>query len=72
MNYFKSYINFLLVFGFLSMGTYSGSGQNLKVTKRHPEKTVYHHGAYRNLFLEAGYSQTEIDKKVEKASLTVV
>ena len=27
----------------------------------------FHTGAYRNLFLEAGYSQSEIDKKLEKA-----
>lgn len=27
----------------------------------------FHTGNYRNLFLEAGYSQAEIDKKVEKA-----
>ncbi len=26
----------------------------------------FHTGSYRNLFLEAGYSQSEIDKKVEK------
>lgn len=29
--------------------------------------TTYHKGTYRNLFKEAGYSQKEIDKKIEKA-----
>lgn len=31
------------------------------------EKVKYHTGLYRNLFLEAGYNQDEIDRKVEKA-----
>ncbi len=31
------------------------------------EKGNFHTGNYRNLFLEAGYSQDEIDKKVNKA-----
>ncbi len=31
------------------------------------KKNNYHTGNYRNLFLEAGYSQEEIDRKVEKA-----
>ncbi|WP_044117980.1 glycosyl hydrolase family 8 [Alkaliflexus imshenetskii] len=30
-------------------------------------ESPYHTGNYRNLFLEAGYSQEEIDRKVEKA-----
>ncbi len=67
MNYFKSSINLLLVFWFLSIGEYSSRGQNLKDTKKHPQKSLHHQGAYRNLFLESGYSQAEIDKKVEKA-----
>lgn len=31
------------------------------------QKTAYHTGSYKNLFKQAGYSQAEIDKKVEKA-----
>ncbi len=31
------------------------------------ENTIHQTGAYRNLFLEAGYNQAEIDKKVAKA-----
>ncbi len=47
--------------------------QNLKmmtdffVREMKRKNKIYHYGAYRNLFLEAGYSQAEIDKKVEKA-----
>ncbi len=45
-------------------------GQNLSVrlksTGNNSKKSAYHTGSYRNLFLEAGYSQTDIDKKIEK------
>ncbi|MBN2638448.1 MAG: alpha/beta hydrolase, partial [Bacteroidales bacterium] len=47
--------------------------QNLKmmtgffIREMNRKNKIYHTGAYRNLFLEAGYSQAEIDKKVEKA-----
>jgi oligosaccharide reducing-end xylanase len=34
--------------------------------KSYLKKTTFHAGAYRNIFLEAGYSQADIDKKVEK------
>jgi len=48
--------------------TYSVTAQTKK-SKSEKLKKEYHTGAYRNLFLEAGYRQTEIDKKVEKAYL---
>ena len=37
------------------------------VREMNRKNKIYHTGNYRNLFLEAGYSQAEIDKKVEKA-----
>src|SRR5665648_333035 len=49
-------------------GTHSVTAQTKK-SESEKLKNEYHTGAYRNLFLEAGYGQTEIDKKVEKAYL---
>src|SRR5665647_566873 len=49
-------------------GTHSITAQTKK-SESEKLKKEYHTGAYRNLFLEAGYGQTEIDKKVEKAYL---
>jgi oligosaccharide reducing-end xylanase len=43
------------------------SAQNSSSTPANSKKTTFHTGAYRNLFLEAGYSQSEIDAKVNKA-----
>jgi oligosaccharide reducing-end xylanase len=68
-NRLKISICLLLMFGFLSFGSNSLSGENLKVAKKDTIKSACQRGAYRNLFLEAGYSQGEIDKKVEKAYL---
>lgn len=50
---------------FLSGCTGSGKKQSALTTQSAP--TSYHQGAYRNLFLEAGYSQDEINQKVNKA-----
>ena len=66
MNRLKISVYLLLMFGFLSFGSNSVLGENLKTSKKGTKKTVYHQGAYRNLFLEAGHSQTQIDKKIEK------
>jgi len=65
----KSSISLFLLLGFISFKAYSGSEKNLNVIKKYAIKTVYHQGAYRNLFLEAGYNQTEIDKKIKKTYL---
>ena len=61
-------ISLLLFICILLFGAYSVPAQ-MKKSKSERFKKEYHTGAYRNLFLEAGYSQTEIDKKVEKAYL---
>lgn len=51
----------LVILSLLVMAVYSASAQNTSDTKK------YHTGVYQNLFLEAGYSQAEIDQKVDKA-----
>jgi len=61
-------ISLLLITCIFLFGAYSVTAQTKK-GKSEKLKKEYHTGAYRNLFLEAGYSQTEIDKKVEKAYL---
>ena len=38
-----------------------------KKNKAGNNKAAFHTGKYRNLFAEAGYSQADIDKKIEKA-----
>ncbi len=50
----------ILIFG-------SALGQGRKATKKNTGKGVFYSGVYRNLFLEAGYSQADIDAKVAKA-----
>ena len=42
-------------------------GQNAKTKKKGTQKPAFESGIYRNVFREAGYSQADIDKKVEKA-----
>ncbi len=61
-------ISLLLITVIFLFGAYSVTAQTEK-SKNEKLKKDYHTGAYRNLFLEAGYGQTEIDKKVEKAYL---
>jgi len=56
-------ITFIFLFGAYSVTAQTKKGKSEKLKKE------YHTGAFRNLFLEAGYGQTEIDKKVEKAYL---
>ena len=52
-----------LLFSFSGCSTLKKTNSNKKVDN----KSVYHTGAYKNVFLAAGYSQAEIDQKVEKA-----
>ena len=61
-------ISLLLITCIFLFGAYSVTAQTKK-GKSEKLKKEYHTGAFRNLFLEAGYGQTEIDKKVEKAYL---
>lgn len=63
----KGGISLLLVLGYLFLFIGPGTGQNRKISNRQIKKTISQTGAYRNLLLEAGYNQAEIDKKVEKA-----
>lgn len=42
-------------------------GQNKKMNNDKKQSISYHSGQYRNVFLEAGYSQPDIDAKVAKA-----
>ena len=57
----------LLFLGLFSLCINDVSGQNQKSSKKKSKKTTVQSGAYRNLFKEAGYSQADIDKKIEKA-----
>jgi len=59
-------ISLLFITGIFLMGSHSVKTQ-MKTSNSENLKKEYHTGAYRNLFLEAGYSQDKIDKKVEKA-----
>ena len=43
------------------------SAQKQKKSKKKSEQLAIHSGNYKNLFKEAGHSQAEIDKKLEKA-----
>src|SRR5512143_2341547 len=43
------------------------SGQVKKQAGKSTNKPAFYSGKYRNLFLEAGYSKTDIDKKINKA-----
>lgn len=55
----------LLLLGLL-LGICIACGQSRKTSDSQSKETDYHTGDYRNLFLEAGYRQAEIDKKLEK------
>ena len=59
-------INLLLFTCIFIFAAYSVTAQTINSRNEKLQKN-YHTGAYRNLFLEAGYSQSDIDKKVEKA-----
>jgi oligosaccharide reducing-end xylanase len=66
-NYLNNWIIWFSIFVLLFLGACSVAKQGQTDSGKKLKKSVYHTGAYRNLFLEAGYSQSEIDKKVEKA-----
>jgi oligosaccharide reducing-end xylanase len=51
----------------LSITTMISGNSCSSSSKQSDEKTTYHEGTYRNLFLEAGYSQADIDQKLDKA-----
>ena len=53
----------MLIPAMIGFGLCPVSGQ----AKKTSGTPAFYSGAYRNLFLEAGYSQAEIDKKVDKA-----
>lgn len=53
-------LRLFLLFVFLAFGIYNVTGQN-------QSKKTDQSGNYRNLFLEAGYSQSDIENKVDKA-----
>jgi len=66
----KHSISTLVIFGFLlSVISCSVSKHSQKTADKRTNKSLFHTGNYRNLFLEAGYSKSEIDTKVEKAYL---
>jgi len=64
---FLKKLTLLLILSMFLSGHSPIRGQNIKPTKKRSKTEIYHTGAYRNIFLEAGYSQSDIDKKVEKA-----
>jgi oligosaccharide reducing-end xylanase len=63
-NNFYHTVRFLCISGLLCSALWTSP---LTAQKSEAKKTSYHTGAYRNIFLEAGYSQADIDKKIEKA-----
>jgi oligosaccharide reducing-end xylanase len=57
----------LLILG-LSVSNFTLDARNSKkISDNKQNKAAFYTGKYRNLFLEAGYGQKEIDQKVEKA-----
>ncbi|MBN2613296.1 MAG: glycoside hydrolase [Bacteroidales bacterium] len=60
-------ISFLLLYLLFISASCNNSGLKQKAKDDKLKKETYHVGTYRNLFLEAGYSKEEIDKKIEKA-----
>ena len=64
----KQSISMILIFGFiLSVISCSVKKQSQKTTGKKTNKSSFHTGNYRNLFLEAGYNKAQIDAKVENA-----
>jgi oligosaccharide reducing-end xylanase len=63
---FKGKISLLLVLVIFLFGVGSALGQKKKESKKKSKKTNSQMVTYKNLFLQAGYNQEEIDKKVEK------
>ena len=57
----------LLILGFLLLGVNFVSGQSQKTSIQQLKESRHPATAYRNLFLEAGYSQSDIDQKVDRA-----
>src|SRR2546428_8663308 len=57
----------LLMLGLFSFGVSIVAGQNQKNETKSTKKAAFYTGVYPNLFREAGYSQSDIDKKVAKA-----
>jgi len=51
----------------VAFGTMYISAKDKKPAGKSITHTTWHQGACRNLFLEAGYRQADIDRKVEKA-----
>jgi oligosaccharide reducing-end xylanase len=60
-------IGLWLVLGISYLNSGNVSGQNETIPDYESKKAAFFTGEYRNLFLEAGYSQTEIDQKIAKA-----
>jgi oligosaccharide reducing-end xylanase len=63
MNCVKQALLFAIVF---VIGTYC-SGQTKKQNKKSADGAAFYSGKYRNLFLEAGYKQKDIDVKLAQA-----
>lgn len=63
----SGYLSTCLILCFLLTGICPATAGNKNTPVRKTKQSEYHTGNYRNLFLEAGYSQADIDKKVEKA-----
>ena len=66
-NIFIHQISLLLIFGILYIGFVPVSGQEESARNNEHKKAAFYSGIYRNIFLEAGYTRDEIDKKVAKA-----
>ncbi|MDP4275766.1 MAG: glycosyl hydrolase family 8, partial [Bacteroidota bacterium] len=66
-NILKIKIIILLMIGVFYLGLGTMSANRKVISKRSSNNTrAFYTGVYRNLFLEAGYSQSAIDQKVAK------
>ncbi len=67
VNFIDIRICFLLMLTVVSVISFSVTAQNKKDAGKISYTAAFTTGKYRNLFLEAGYTQAEIDKKTAKA-----
>lgn len=61
------YIKHCLLYVGLCFVIFTVNGQAQKIDESKYKGITYHQGNYRNLFLEVGYSQADIDKKIKNA-----
>jgi oligosaccharide reducing-end xylanase len=60
-------ISLLMLLAIICFTNSSVKGQGKKQTKKNQGQPAFYSGTYRNLFLEAGYKQADVEKKLNKA-----